>query len=264
MIARPAVIGRSITREQRALRAALSIAVCLAIWSAVSYGGLAPAFFLPTPTSVGAALLTLLRDQNLLGHIGITLVRVLVGCAVTLLIAVPLGILAGSIPAFSALVEPVVVMFYYIPPPAVIPLSILWLGIGEIEKFFILFYGVGIYMFIAVTDIVAHTRRDHIDSAKTLGATTPALFTHVILPSALPGIWELMRTTMGIAWLFILIAEFVSAQEGVGHMLIQSQRFVQTANVLAVIGVIGLIGLMTDMVFKRSYKHLFPWSPKAS
>lgn len=261
--AKTPLIGKPMTSRQRLLRSGMSIACCIAAWSVVSYSGLAPAFFLPTPTSVGAAMLDLFEQEELLRHIFITLARVMLGTGITVLVAVPLGMLAGASRSFSAWLEPLAVIFYYIPPPAVVPLSILWFGIGEVEKFSILFYGVGIYVFIATTDIVAHTRRDHVDSARTLGASTLDIYRHVIVPSALPAIWDLLRTAMGIAWLFVLIAEFVSAQSGLGHVLIQSQRFVQTANVLAVMLIIGAIGYLTDIALRRGYARLFPWSLKA-
>lgn len=110
-----------------------------------------------------------------------------------------------------------------------------------------------------VSDAVYQTRQEFIDSARTLGSNTFDIIFRVIIPSSLPQIWDGMRIIFGAAWTFVIIAEIVGSSSGLGHVIIESQRFIRTDNIFAGIVTIGCIGLFTDYLFKRSQFLLFPW-----
>ncbi|TSC74956.1 MAG: NitT/TauT family transport system permease protein, partial [Parcubacteria group bacterium Gr01-1014_33] len=164
---------------------------------------------------------------------------------------------------FEAFTEPLIAFVRYIPPSAFIPLAIIWFGIGELEKIAILFLGVAPYLALLIADTVLNTRREFIEAALTLGAKTRDIILKIILPHSLPGIWDSFRIMFGAAWTFVIIAEIVGASAGLGHLMIQSQRFLRTDNIFAGLVVIGFLGLGTDYLFKIGYQKFFPWTEKA-
>lgn len=237
--------------------------VFLLLWSIVSYSGLVKEFFLPSPTKVLSAMMSLLKEGTLLTDISASVYRILLGFLASLLVSLPLGIALGVSRRFEAFTEPLIAFIRYIPPSAFIPLAIIWFGIGESEKVVILFLGIAPYLTLLIADIVANTRRDLVDTALTLGANRKQIIAKVIVPSSLPGIWDSFRIMIGAAWTFVIIAEIVGASSGLGHLMIESQRFLRTDSIFAAIVVIGVLGLITDYFFKITYKVFFPWTEKS-
>jgi NitT/TauT family transport system permease protein len=252
----------NISKKSYAVRGALGFLIIFVIWSSLSYTKFIQPFFLPTPTQIIFSIFQLFTSFNFATDIIISFYRITVGFTLAIIIAVPLGILVGSIKSIEATLEPVVAFIRYIPPSAFIPLSILWFGIGDLEKFFIIFLGIMPYMLILTADVVSNTKREYIEFGSTLGATKTQIYSKIIIPNALPGIWNAMRLMLGAAWTFVILVEIIAARSGLGHVIIQSQRFLKTANVIAVIIVIGLLGLITDYLFKLGYRKFFPWSEK--
>lgn len=244
--------------------AVLGLLVLLAVWSLLTYTGLVRSFFLPTPTKVVSAILLLLTEGSLLADIFASVYRILLGFLLSLLIALPLGIALGVSRRFEAFTEPLIAFIRYIPPSAFIPLAIIWFGIGDAEKVAILFLGVAPYLALLIADTVVNTRRELVDAALTLGASGKDIIIKVVIPNALPGIWDACRIMVGAAWTFVIIAEIVGASSGLGHLMIESQRFLRTDNIFAAIMVIGLLGLATDYFFKFTYKLFFPWTEKST
>jgi NitT/TauT family transport system permease protein len=113
-----------------------------------------------------------------------------------------------------------------------------------------------------VMNVTKNVSKDLIDVSYTLGANKKTVFTKVILPAALPGIVDTLRITCGWAWTYLVVAELVAANSGLGYMIMQSQRYLKTPNIFVGILVIGLLGLITDLLFKALYKRLFPWVGK--
>jgi NitT/TauT family transport system permease protein len=114
-----------------------------------------------------------------------------------------------------------------------------------------------------IFDVVANAKKEYIEAAVTLGAKPKDIITMIIIPQSLPGIWDAMRIMIGAAWTLVVLAEIVAATSGLGYLIITSQRFLQTANVIAAIFIIGLIGLFTDLIFKFTAKKFFPWQEKS-
>lgn len=252
----------SLPKGMYALRAFLGFSLFFALWSLVSYSGMVKPFFLPTPTQVLQSLALLVTEYHLLSDVLASLYRILVGFLLSLLVALPLGLMVGTSKSAEAFLEPLAAFIRYIPVSAFVPLSILWFGIGDSQKFFIIFLGVAPYLLLMVADAASQVRQTHIEAAYTLGATTRDLYRKVIIPSSLPGMWDSMRIMFGAAWTFIILVEIIGATSGLGHVLIQSQRFLLTSNIIGVIIIIGLLGLLTDFAFKKGYAKLFPWAER--
>ena len=255
-------IRKKISKRDYLIRSFLGLIIFFITWSLLTYTGLVRPFFLPTPTQVINSMIKLFIEFNLFSDILVSLYRIVVGFIFSAIIAIPIGILVGTIKSIEAFLEPLVAFIRYIPPSAFVPLSILWFGVGDIGKFFIVFIGVMPYLLILISDVVANVKNEFIEAGYTLGATKRQIYTKIIVPYSLPGIWDAMRLMFGAAWTFIILVEIIAANSGLGHVVIQSQRFLQTANVIAVIVVIGLMGLITDYLFKLGYKKMFSWSEK--
>lgn len=241
---------------------ALSFALLLAIWSALTYSGLVTPLFLPAPDQIVTSAITLFGEFHLMDDILASVGRVTAGFLLAAVIGVPLGILMGSLKVFEAFVEPLLGFIRYMPASAFIPLFILWLGIGESEKIAVIFFGTFFQLTLMIMDVTKNVSQALIDTAYTLGVSRSAVFWRVILPSSMPGIVDTLRITFGWAWTYLVVAEIVAASSGLGYMIMQSQRFLKTGHIIVGIITIGMIGILIDIFFKWAYKRLFPWMGK--
>jgi NitT/TauT family transport system permease protein len=248
--------------KNRVVLSSLSFFVLLAVWSLVSYTGLIKDFFLPTPTAVAKAVITLFVYQNFLRDVAMSVSRVSIGFAAATLIGVPVGIIIGLSKRAETFIEPVVDFIRYTPIPAFIPLFILWFGIGETEKIIVIGSSVFFQIVLMVANSVSLTPKPIVESALTLGVTRWQIITKVIYPFSRPRILDDLRVSMGWAWAVLTIAEIVGATSGIGFVIIQSQRLLQTARVIGAIIVIGSLGILTDALFKWLYRFCFPWASK--
>ena len=237
--------------------------VFLFFWQVITSLNLVQPFFLPSPKTVLDAIITLFTQGSLLVDIGASFFRIIAGFILSIIVALPLGILFGTSKKTEAVIEPLVAFVRYVPPSAFIPLIIVWFGVGEIEKVILIFLGVAPYLTLLIADTVHAMRKELVEAALTLGATKSDLVFKVILPYSMPAIWDSFRIMFGAAWTFVIIAEIVGSSSGLGHLMIESQRFLRTDNIFAGIVVIGLLGILTDYFFKVSSKILFPWTDKS-
>lgn len=231
-------------------------------WSVLTYGGLVPQLFLPAPTDVIRAAAALLREGSLQVHTRASLTVILTGWALAVLIAVPLGILMGTLKLVEALVEPVINFIRYLPVSALIPLLILYIGIGTAEKVAVVFIGTFFQLVLLVSDVSANVSKDLLDSAYTLGAKRRTVLSRVLLPATLPGVMDNLRITMGWAWTYLVVAELVASDRGLGYMILDSMRGLFTDRIFVGLLTIGLLGLMFDQIFKWLHRTLLPWSPR--
>lgn len=231
----------------------------LVIWSILTYGGFVPPLFLPSPTDVGRNFYQMLIEQGLLRDITASVYRVTAGFVLASIIGVPLGLLMGTFKVAEGLVEPVVGFIRYMPASAFIPLLILWIGIGDLQKIAVIFIGTFFQQVLMVRDVTKNVSKELIDTSYTLGANQRAAFLKVILPASAPGIMDTLRITLGWAWTYLVVAELVAASSGLGYMIMEAQRFLRTAGIIVGILVIGLLGLVTDSLFKVVYFRMFPW-----
>ncbi len=254
---------KPLNQKTYAFFAGVVFLVGLAAWAAISYSGLVNPIFIPTPTAVLNAVIDLFVNFDLLGDIGMSVLRISLGFALAAAIAVPLGMYFAINKVGEVVVEPVLSFMRYLPPSALLPLFLLWFGIGETSKVLLICFGVMPYIAFMVYDVVASMRPELLDAAYTLGATNSQVIAKIILPASLPGIWDTLRINIGAAWTFLILAEIVASTTGLGHLIITSQRFIKTPNVIGAIIIIGILGYITDLLFKVTYKLFFPWTEKS-
>jgi NitT/TauT family transport system permease protein len=236
-----------------------SFAFFLVIWSILTYGKVVDPLFLPTPGRVLQAGIDLFVDFGFTNDILNSVYRVMLGFIAAAILGVPLGLLMGTFKVAEAITEPVVGFIRYMPASAFIPLFILWLGIGDVEKIAIIFVGSFFQLVLMVAVVAKNVHQDMLETAYTLGAKRFQVIRKVLLPASLPGIVETLRIIVGWAWTYIIVAELVASASGIGYMIISSQRMLRTGNIIFGILTIGMLGLITDYLFKWFYNRLFPW-----
>jgi NitT/TauT family transport system permease protein len=229
------------------------------IWLILTSLELVPPLFLPGPQSVIQELNRQIREGILLQDTTASLYRISLGWLVSTLLALPIGILMGNFRFFEGLFEPTIDLVRYMPAVAFVPLTILWTGVGDSQKILILFIGTFFQEVLMIMDNVKGVPREMIEVSETFGLSRREILRSVILPYALPGIWDTFRITLGWAWTYLVVAELVAANVGLGYRIMRAQRFLQTESIILGILVIGILGLITDTAFKLFYKRLFHW-----
>ncbi|WP_333169731.1 ABC transporter permease [Microcoleus sp. Pol12A4] len=238
----------------------LALIVPLLLWMAISSLKLVPPMFLPTPASVIDAGIKMFTDENLIVDVLASSTRVLAGFVVAGIIGVPIGLAMGTFYSLDSLFAPIVGTVRYMPVTAFVPLIVIWLGLEEPSKILIIMLGVVLYNAIMVADAVKFIPNEMINVAYTLGATRRDVVFKVIIPAAFPSVLDTLRVNISGAWNFLVIAELVASQNGLGFKIIQAQRFLQTDKVLFCIALIGIIGLVIDYGLKWSFQQLTPWA----
>jgi NitT/TauT family transport system permease protein len=237
----------------------LGFILVFALWGGATWGGLIRPLFLASPSQTFATAVDLFVEYNFLVDIGLTIWRVVGGFLIAAAVAVPVGIAMGAFKPVEGLLEPLVSFARYLPASAFIPLTILWLGVGEGQKLSIIFLGSAAQLTLMVSVIVGATRLDMCEAAYTLGADRSGIIFRVMLPGAAPHIFEALRLVLGWAWTYVIVAELIGASSGIGHMIMDAQRLLDTGQMISGIIVIGLIGLISDFLFKTLNERLFPW-----
>ena len=253
-----AVRGRISARQSWAL-AVLGLIAPLGLWWLATSLGHADKVFLPAPRDVWLRVAEWWRAGDLAADIGISVGRVLGGFLLSAVIAVPLGLFIGTFRAVQALLEPLTDFIRYMPAVAFIPLVMLWVGIDESAKIAIIFIGTFFQMVLMVAEDVRRVPMAQIEAAQTMGATRGELIEKVLFASAKPALLDTMRVTMGWAWTYLVVAELVAANSGLGYAILKAERFLQTDKIFVGILLIGLIGLFTDQAFRFLHRHAFPW-----
>jgi NitT/TauT family transport system permease protein len=175
-------------------------------------------------------------------------------------LSVPIGILMGSFKIVEAAIEPITNFARYLPVSALIPLLILWVGIGVEQKIAVIFLGTFFQQVILIADVSAGVSRDMVDVSYTLGANRRHVVTRVLIPATLPGVMDTLRVTMGWAWTYLVVAELVAANSGLGYMILNAMRGLFTDVIFLGILTIGFLGLLTDQLFKGLRRWLLPWA----
>jgi NitT/TauT family transport system permease protein len=252
-------IAARITRTQYWLFAGLGLISPLLGWAWLSGSGLIDPIFLPGPLQVFTRLLGWLVDDDLWGDTLISMYRVMAGFALSAVLALPLGLLIGAFKPVEAVLEPLTDFIRYMPAVAFIPLVMLWLGIGESAKISIIFIGTFFQMVLMVAENVRLVPSAQVEAAQTMGATRGEIIKLVLLQSAKPAILDTLRLTMGWAWTYLVVAELVAANSGLGYSILKAQRFLKTDTIFGGIILIGLIGLLMDQAFRWLHRRSFPW-----
>lgn len=247
-------------RSTYTLVALASFLGLFAAWCAISYGGFVSPVFMPTPTAVVQRAIKLAGEGVLAYDLWISNARVLAGFVLAMLVAIPLGMLAGNLRIFEAALEPIVGFVRYMPVPAFIPLLMLYTGIGETPKILVLFIGTVVQATVMIADVTKGVQADLLRASLALGASKWEVFTRVIWPASMPGIADVARMNLGFAWTYLVVAELVAANDGLGYRILKSQRFLQTDTIFLYLFIIGALGVASDMLFKLAQKRLFRWA----
>jgi NitT/TauT family transport system permease protein len=198
--------------------------------------------------------------DRLASDVGISCYRVIAGWLLSAVLALPLGLFIGTFRPLQALLEPLMEFVRYMPAVAFIPLVMIWVGIEESAKIAIIFIGTFFQMILMVAEDVRRVPSAQIEAAQTMGATRLEVIEQVLLPSAKPALLDTLRLTLGFAWTYLVVAELVAANSGLGYAILKAQRFLQTDKIFAGIILIGLIGLLTDQAFRWLHRKAFPWA----
>lgn len=246
-------------RSRYVLLSACTFAAFFGLWTVLSTQMEKAAVFLPGPWVVAKDALTLVVEGDFIRDVGASVWRVTIGYLVAVLVAFPLGVLAGTSKMVDALIQPFNDFVRYMPVAAFIPLTILWVGIGDEQKMLIIFMGTVFQLLPMIADTANRVPRHLVELAYTTGAPQRHVISRVVIPWSLPEVYDHCRIALGWAWSYLVVAELVAANSGIGHVIIQSQRFIHTGNVIVGILAIGLIGLAFDQAFRLPKKLLFRW-----
>ena len=222
--------------------------------------------WLPSPEAVVARIGEIagegFRGSTLLEHLGYSLFRVVVGFFLGALVGIPLGYAMGLSNWFRGWFDPIVEFMRPVPPLALIPLVIIWAGIGEAGKIILLFLAALWIMAIAARSGVSGVAISKVHAAYSLGASKWQLMWHVIVPNSLPEIFTGARVAMGVCWGTVVAAELVAAEKGAGMMIMVASKFQNTDIVIMGIILIGVIGFGIDMLMRWAERVLVPWKGK--
>jgi NitT/TauT family transport system permease protein len=239
--------------------AAIGLLVPLLMWTVAAASGDGNNVFMPGPVKVLERMGLWAREDDLLGDTFISIMRVVLGWALSAVIALPLGLFIGTWRSVQALLEPLTDFIRYMPAVAFVPLVMLWVGIDEGAKVAIIFIGTFFQMILMVAEDVRRVPLAQIEAAQTMGASRTEIVEKVIFPSSKPALLDTMRVTMGFAWTYLVVAELVAAQSGLGYAILRAQRYLQTDKIFAGILLIGLIGMVIDQLFRLAHRIAFPY-----
>ena len=229
----------------------------LTVWSTVTELGLVQAQFLPSPRAVVSSWWALLANSGYIWDIGISVARVWIAFLASAVIAIPLGILMSSYRAIGAFCEPLIDFVRYLPVPALVPLTLIWLGIGENSKIALLWIGTFFQLVLLIADDARRVPKEFIETGRTLGARDGALMKDILFPAMLPNMVDSLRITLGWCWTYLQVAEIVASNSGIGYELWTARRYGKTPEVFAGILTIGIIGLVTDQMIRVLHRHWF-------
>lgn len=266
-VARSASGGETITLEAPAARApdrgayrglrAGTILAGLAIWEALTRAHAVPAVFLPSPEAVAAELVHLARTGDLWRSTGASLGRIGAGFVLGGAAGLVVGVLAGVSPRAEAVADPLIAALYPIPKIALLPLLILWLGIGEAPK--IVLIAVGAFFPVAIGTAAAIRDVDPllIRAARSFGADRIQIITKVQLPAAVPAVFASLRLAAGMSLLLVVSAEMIAATAGIGYLILYAGDLMQTSRLLAGIVVLSILGLLSTAGLAALERRLF-------
>ena len=236
-------------------------ALLLALWQAGSSLGLIADNVLPSPASVLAAGWRLTRSGELPANIGISFLRASAGLAVGGTIGLFFGFANGLSKVSESLSDSTLQMVRNIPHLALIPLVIVWFGIDESAKLFLVALGVFFPVYVNTLHGVRSVDPQLVEMARSYGMTRADLFRRVILPGALPSIFVGLRYALGVMWLTLIVAETIAAQSGVGYMAMQAREFMMTDVVVLSILIYALLGKLADVASRLLERVCLPWHP---
>lgn len=234
---------------RRLLMASISIGFALLLWH-LSVGTLFNPALVPTPEQTFSKAWRMMLTGELFMHVAVSMRRVLVGYAVGCVVGIAVGALIGRVRIVRELADPLLELIRPISPVAIVPLAMLWFGIGELSKFFVIIYATVIIVLLNTAAGVSRTPVTRIRAARCLGASEYEVFVKIILPSAVPYVLTGMRVALGFSFMGIVAAELIGASEGLGFLIMNSQMLLQTDQLFVGLLSLGVVGLVVDRIFR--------------
>lgn len=238
--------------------AILPVAV-IALWQLAYTLGYINPVTLTSPVKTAERTLKLIENGVLLTHVLASLQRVMAGFAIAAVLAVALGIAVGWSKVMERLTDVIIQVLKPIPPIAWIPLAILWFGIGEASKLYIISIGAFFPIFVNVVDGIRQIESKYIEVAQIYKLPWTRLVRQIILPGALPSIMTGLRIGLGVAWVCVVAAELIAAESGVGYMIMDARNLAQTDTMIVGMLTIGIIGKLMDSVLKKVESLFAGW-----
>ncbi|MDZ5451137.1 MULTISPECIES: ABC transporter permease subunit [Labrys] len=240
--------------------------VLIALWFLVTETGWVKPLFLPSPVAVWDKFVLALTDgvsnSTLAEHTMASLGRVVGAFLLALVTAVPIGILMGVNRFVRGLFDPIIEFYRPLPPLAYLPLIIIWLGIGEFPKVFLIYLAIFAPMAIAARAGVRSVSTEQVHAAYAMGGTRGQVISQVILKAALPEIFTGMRIGIGVGWTTLVAAEMVAANRGLGFMVLNAAENLESDTVIMGIFIIGIFAFAFDLLIRYLEKALIPWKGK--
>jgi NitT/TauT family transport system permease protein len=253
-------IGGSVSPLESFLLGCVAFALLLMLWWAATAADWVDPLFLPTPSAVWHEFRSSLASGQLWDDGRISVVRIFAGFGLASVIALPLGVLIAAFRRPQAGIEPVINFARYLPVTALVPLTIVWVGTGESQKWLVVWLGTFFQQVLMIQDDVKRTPVELVDIGRTLSMSERSILARIVVPNAMPRIWDTLRITLGWAWTWVVLAELVGADSGLGYRTTVGERYFETSLILAYVLVIGLMGLFTDQIMKVTGKRLFAWA----
>jgi NitT/TauT family transport system permease protein len=233
------------------------------IWTILVHGFKIPYVFLPPLEVMPAAIWHMFSDEGITRDMLVSIYRVACGFVLAVIVATPLGMVMGYSRRMGRLFDPIVGFIRYMPVPVFIPLTILWFQSGDAQKMVVIFLGAFFQLVLMVEDAARTVPGDYYEAAVMRGAPRWQLFFRILWPAALPQIFDSYRICMGWAWTYLVVAEIVGANTGVGYYIIKAQRYLMIPQIFAAMVLIGLLGMLTDLLFASAHSRLFRWVEKS-
>lgn len=242
----------------------ITVTAILALWSLAAAYALVSPVFLPSPRQVLVAIYNLATtgfvDSTLAEHVSASLYRIFGALIVSVLIGIPAGLAIGTSRIGRGILDPIVEFLRPLPPLAYLPLIIIWVGIGEASKITVIALSMLPSIILSTSAGVRSVSKDHVNAARSFGATRSQILMQVILPSSVPSILTGIRIALGAGWTTLVAAELVAANSGIGFMIQSAAQFLVTDIVIAGITVIAAIAILLEYVARMIERRLVPWA----
>lgn len=246
--------------------AIVTIVTALGLWFLVTATGMVKPLFLPSPKAVFDKFILAANEgfggSTLLEHTLTSLARVFGAFALACVLAIPIGILMGVNRFARGIFDPLIEFYRPLPPLAYLPLVIIWFGIGEFSKVYLIFLAIFAPMAIAARSGVRSVSIEQIHAAYSMGATRMQVIRHVILKAAIPEIFTGMRIGIGVGWSTLVAGEMVASTRGLGYMVLSASEFLASDVVIMGIIVIGFFAFAFDLLMRYLERALVPWKGK--
>lgn len=239
----------------------LGAAIFVGVWEAGHY--LTPEEgrkFLPSVEQVIYALINLFREQDFLDDVIASCIRIFLSFFAAAAVSIPLGVLMGCFGNLRALLNPTLSGWRYLPAASFMPLLLVWFGPTDTAKLALLFIGVVFFLTALILDNTEAVPGEFVEAALTMGASRREVVMNVVVPAAAPAIFDSMRNMIAVGWTYLVIAEIVGADSGIGAMMMRAGRTLSVDEIMAGILTIGVLGVMTDILFRIVARLLLPWA----